>query len=100
MFQDSHRTIFTFCSLLDLLGVVRISILHIFKSLKTIDTGLQISQASKTSGNLKRSYFELLYKCGEISFQEYASEGISLLVFYMDLVYRLRIVKGAANLIS
>ena len=50
-FQDSHRTVFTFRSWLDLLGVVLafwISILKIFTNyFKTADTGLYISQASK-----------------------------------------------------
>ena len=49
MFLDSHHTVFIFRSYFDLQYVVLaflISILKIFKSLKTIETGLQISQAS------------------------------------------------------
>ena len=34
--------------------------------------------------------FELLSKFGEISFQDYVSQGITLHVFYGDLVYKLR----------
>ena len=37
---------------------------------------------------------------GAISFQEYVSKGITHLVFYGDLVYKLRRVKGEANFIS
>ena len=46
------------------------------------------------------SYSELLSKFGEISFQDYVSQGITHPVFYGDLVYKLRRVKGEANLIS
>ena len=35
-----------------------------------------------------------------MSFQEYVSETISHLVFYGDLVYKLRRVKGAADFVS
>ena len=47
-----------------------------------------------------RSCSELLSKFGEISFQEYVSEGISHLLFYGDLVYKLRRVKCVANFVS
>ena len=51
MFLDSHRTVFTFFSWLDLLGdVVVFWGFSFYKSsnrFKVIDTGLQISQASK-----------------------------------------------------
>ena len=47
-----------------------------------------------------RSYFGFLSKFGEISFQEYISEGISHPVFYSNLVYKLRRVKGATNFVS
>ena len=39
-------------------------------------------------------------KFGEVSFQEYASEGILYPVFYFDLVYKIRRVKSAANYVS
>ena len=54
----------------------------------------------KTFGKLFRSYSELQSEFGAISFQEYVSKGISHLVFYGDLVYKLRRVKGKANFIS
>ena len=84
-FQDSHRTVFTFRSWLDLLGVVLafcISILKISKLLQNC------------------SYSELLSKFGDISFQEYLSKGISHPVFYGDLVYKLRRVKDTQNFFS
>ena len=46
------------------------------------------------------SYSDLLSKFGEISFQEYVSEGISHPVFYGDLVYKLRRVKCEGNFVS
>ena len=39
-------------------------------------------------------------KFGAISFQEYVSKGITHPVFYGNLVYKLRRVKGEANVIS
>ena len=51
-------------------------------------------------GKFFGSYSELLFKFGAISFQEYVPEGITHLVFYGDLVYKLRRVKGEANFIS
>ena len=47
-----------------------------------------------------RSYSELLLKYGAISFQDYVSQGITHLVLYGNLVYKLRRVKGEANFIS
>ena len=61
---------------------------------------LQISKASKTSGKFLMSYFDLLSKFGEKSFQEYVSEGISHPVLCGDLVYKLRRVKCEANFVS
>ena len=46
------------------------------------------------------SYSGLLSKFGEISFQEYVTEGISQPVFYGDLVYKLRRVKLEVNFVS
>ena len=46
------------------------------------------------------SYSELLFKYGEISFQEYVSEGISRPVFYGDIFYKLRRIKCEANFVS
>ena len=53
----------------------------------------------KTFWKFFRSYSELLSKCGEISFRDYVSQGITHPVFYGDLVYKLRRV-GEANFIS
>ena len=104
-FPDSHRTVFTFRSWLDLLGVVLafwISILKISKLLqncwhRVIDITKKLR---KTFGKFFRSYSELLSKFGDISFQEYLSKGISHPVFYGDLVYKLRRVKDTPNFIS
>ena len=96
MFKDSHLTVFTFLSWLDLLGVVLafwISNLKIFISrLETTDTVTDITNFKKNS--------ELLSKFGEISFQEYVPEGISHPVFYSDLVYKPRRVNYEANFVS
>ena len=63
----------------------------------TIDTGLQIPQASESS-------FGHTLNCSPnfdtISFQEYVSKRITHPVFYGVLVYKLRRVKSEANLIS
>ena len=99
MFLDSHHTVLTFRSQFDLLDVVLAFLFPFLKSsnhLKTIDTGLQISQASENVWKVVR----LLSKFGAISFQEYVSKGTTHQVFYGDLVYKLRRVKGEANFIS
>ena len=44
----------------------------------------------KAFGKFFMSYSELLFIFGAISFQEFASTGITHLVFYGDLVYTLR----------
>ena len=41
-----------------------------------------------------------MFKFGAISFQDHVSQGITHPVFYGDLVYKLRRVKGEANFIS
>ena len=100
-FLDSHRTVFTFRSWLDLLDVVLafwISILKITSKLLT--QGYRYHKLRKTFGKFFRSYSELLSKFGDISFQEYAFKGISHPVFYGDLVYKLRRVKDTPNFIS
>ena len=51
-------------------------------------------------GKFFGSYSELLSKFAAISFQEEVSKGITHSVFYEDLVYTLRRVKGEANFIS
>ena len=54
----------------------------------------------KTFGKFFRSYSKLLSKFGAISFQDYVSQGITHPVYYGDLVYKLRRVKGEANFIT
>ena len=98
---DSHRTVLTFLSWLDLLGVVLafwISILKIPELLQNC-WGYRYHKLRKTSGKLYTTS-ELLSKFGDISFQEYVSKGISHPVFYGDLVYKLRRVKDTPNYIS
>ena len=100
-FPDSHHTVFTFRSWLNLLDVVLafwISILKISKLLLT--QGYRYDKLRKIFGKLFRSYSELLSKFGDIYFQEYVSKGISHPVFYGDLVYKLRRVKDTPNFIS
>ena len=102
-FQDSHRTVFTFRSWLDLLDVVLalwISILKISKLLQLLTQGYRYHKLRKTCGKFFRSYSELLSTFGDISFQEYVFKGISNPVFYGDLVYKLRRVKDTPNFIS
>ena len=67
---------------------------------KLLTQGYRYHKLRKTFGNFFRSYSELKSKFGEISFQEYVSKGITHPVFYGDLVYKLRRVKGEANFIS
>ena len=53
----------------------------------------------KTFRKFYRAYSDLLPKFGEMSFQEYDTEGISHPVLYGDLVYKLRRVRCEANFI-
>ena len=62
--------------------------------------GYRYHKLRKTFGKFFRSYSELLSKFSDISFQEYVSKGISHLVFYGDLVYKLRRAKDTSNYIS
>ena len=74
------------------------------KNLQIISKLLTLSyryhKLRKTFGKFFRSYFELLSKFGDISFQEYLSKGISHPVFYGDQAYKLRSVKDTPNFIS
>ena len=103
-FPDSHRTVFTFRSWLDLLGVVLafwISNLKISKLLQNYLHGVTgFHKLRKPFGKFFRSYSQLLSKFGDISFQEYVSKGISHPVFYGDLVYKRRRVKDTPNFSS
>ena len=67
---------------------------------KLLTQGYRYHKLRKTLGKISRSYSELLSKFGEISYQEYVSDGISHPFCYVDLVYKLRRVKGAANFVS
>ena len=67
---------------------------------KLLTQGYRYHKLRKTFGKFFRSYSELLSKFGEISFQDYLSQGIAHPVFYGDLVYKLRRVKGESNFIS
>ena len=67
---------------------------------KLLTQGYRFDKLRKTFRKFVRSYSELLSKFGAISFQEYASLNITHPVFYGDLVYKLKTVKGEANFIS
>ena len=67
---------------------------------KLLTQGYRYHKLRKTFGKFFRSYSELLSKFGAISFQLYVSKGIIHPVFYNDLVYKLRSVKGETNFIS
>ena len=67
---------------------------------KLLTQGYRYHKLRKTFGKFFRSYSELLSTFGEISFQDYVSQGITHPVFYGDLVYKLWRVKGEANFIS
>ena len=62
--------------------------------------GYRYHKLRKAFGKFFGSYSDLLSKFGEISFQEYVTEGISHPVFYGDLVYKLRRVTCEANFVS
>ena len=66
---------------------------------KLLTQGYRYHKFRKTFGKFFRSYSELLSKFGDISFQEYLSKGISHLVFYGVLVYKLRRIKDTPNFI-
>ena len=85
IFLDYHRTVFIFRSLFDLLDVVLAFLISIPKIFKSIDTGLHLR---KTFGKFFRSYPELMFKFGAMSFQEYECmhKRITNPVFYIGLV--------------
>ena len=62
-------------------------------TLKLLTQGYRYHKLRKTYGKFFCSYSELLSKFGDISFQDYVSQGISHPVFYGDIVYKLRRVK-------
>ena len=62
---------------------------------KLLTQGYRYHRHRKTFEKFFRSYSELLSSFGDISFQEYVFKGIFHLVFYGDLVYKLRRVKDS-----
>ena len=98
MFLDSHHTEFIFARCCTSVFDFHSKNLQITSKLLT--QGYRYHKLRKTFGKFFRSYSELLSKFGEISFQDYVSQGIAHPVFYGDLVYKLRRVKGEANFIS
>ena len=79
------------------------SVFDLFKKssnhFNTFDKGLQISQASENAWEVFQVILCTFSKFVAISLQEYVSQGITHPVFYGDLVYKLRRVKGEANFI-
>ena len=67
---------------------------------KLLTQGYRYHKLRKTFGKFFRLYSDLLSKFGEISFQEYVTDGISHPVFYGDLVYKLRRVRCEDNFVS
>ena len=67
---------------------------------KLLTQGYRYHNLRKIFGKFFRSYSELLSKFGDISFQEYLSNGISHAVFYGDLLYKLRRVNDTPKFIS
>ena len=67
---------------------------------KLLVQGYRYHKLRKTFAKFFRSYSELLSKFGAISFQEYVSKRLAHPVFYGDLFYKLRRIKGEANFIS
>ena len=66
---------------------------------KLLTQGYRHHKLRKTFGTFFRSYSELLSKFFDMSFHVYMSKGISHLVFYGHLVYKLRRVKDTPNFI-
>ena len=60
---------------------------------KLLTQSYRYHKLRKTFGKFLVSYSDLLSIFGEISFQEYVSEGIFHPVFYGDLLYKVRRVK-------
>ena len=96
MFLDSHHTVFARCCT----SVFDFHSKNLQITSKLLTQGYRYHKLWKTFGKIFMSYSEPLSKFGAISFQEYVSKGITHQVFYGDLVYKLRRVKGEANFIS
>ena len=76
------------------------TILKIVKSLQNV--GHRVTDITSFRKHLGSSVGHTLnsFQFSTISFQDYVSQGISHQLFYGDLVYKLRRVKGRANFIS
>ena len=101
MFLDSRHTVIFYILQLVRFAMCCTSVLDFYsKNLQIISKLLTHGVADIT--NILKVLQDILFlsKFGEISFQEYVSEGISHPVFYGDLVYKIRRVKGAANFVS
>ena len=67
---------------------------------KLLTQGYRYHKLRKSFGKFFSSYSDLVSNFGEMSFQEFVSEGISHPVFFGDLVNKLRRVKCEANFVS
>ena len=104
MFLDSHRRVLTFRRWLDLLDVVAfwIPILKLFTILQNY--WHRVSDIISFEKHLESCLGDTQSICPNLvnfCFKNvFRSEGISRQVFYDDLVYTLKRVKGAANCVS
>ena len=103
-FPDSHCTVFYISQLVGFArcctSVLDFHSKNLQITSKLLTQGYRYHKLRKTFGKIFRSYSELLWKFGDISFQEYVFKGISHPVFYGDLVYKLRRVKDTPHFIS
>ena len=103
-FPDSHQTVFTFCSWLDLLDVVLafwISILKISKLLQ--NCWHRVIDITSFEKHLESSWDHTPNFCRNLVIfrsKKYVYKGISHPVFYGDVVFKLRRVKDTPNFIS
>ena len=100
-FQDSHRTVFTFRSWLDLLGVVLafwISILKISKLLQ--NCWHRVIDITSFEKHLESSLDHTLNFCRNLVIFRSKNICQKESLFYGDLVYKLRRVKDTPNFIS
>ena len=103
-FPDSHRTVFTFRSWLDLLDVVPafwISILKISKLLQNY--WHRVIDITSFEKHLESSLDHTLNFCRNLVIfrsKKYVAKGIAHPVFYGDLVYKLRRVIDTPNFFS
>ena len=100
IFLDSNRTVFTFLSLLDMLGVALAFWIFILKIFKLLPNYLhRVPYVTIFEKHVKSYSGHTLSFYLNLSFQEYVSERISHPVFYGDQVYKLRRVKCYANFV-